>query len=75
VTLEPHQIQGLNFEHMYPVVVWLVKKVVEARRLYGDFDRRHAEYHFGKDNPDTRKSRQRMETRKVSREPKSSWTT
>eukprot|EP00730_Choanoeca_flexa_P013648 TRINITY_DN5556_c0_g2_i1.p1 TRINITY_DN5556_c0_g2~~TRINITY_DN5556_c0_g2_i1.p1 ORF type:complete len:613 (+),score=207.05 TRINITY_DN5556_c0_g2_i1:119-1957(+) len=29
--IEPHQIQGLDFVHIYPVVQWLVKKAFETR--------------------------------------------
>lgn len=29
--LEPYQIQGLDFIHIYPVVQWLVKKAIETR--------------------------------------------
>eukprot|EP00039_Didymoeca_costata_P018754 m.334806 g.334806 ORF g.334806 m.334806 type:complete len:615 (+) comp17444_c0_seq1:141-1985(+) len=29
--LEPHQIQGLDFIHIFPVVQWLVRKALESR--------------------------------------------
>jgi len=37
--LEPHQIQGGDFIHIYPVVQWLVKRVFERRADIGDFNR------------------------------------
>ena len=37
--LDPHQIQGLDFVHIFPVVQWLVKKTIEAREEYGDVNR------------------------------------
>ncbi|UJR23182.1 hypothetical protein I4U23_026201 [Adineta vaga] len=38
-TIEPHQIQGGDFIHIFPVVQWLVKKVFERRAEMGDFNR------------------------------------
>lgn len=40
--LEPHQIQGGDFIHIYPVVQWLVKRVFERRADIGDFNRAYA---------------------------------
>ena len=37
--LEPHQIQGGDFIHVFPVVQWLVKRVFERRADIGDFNR------------------------------------
>ncbi|GAU99030.1 hypothetical protein RvY_10090 [Ramazzottius varieornatus] len=37
--LDPHQIQGLDFIHIFPVVQWLVKKSIEAREETGDVNR------------------------------------
>ena len=37
--IEPHQIPGNDFIHIYPVVQWLVKKVFERRAETGDFNR------------------------------------
>ncbi|KAL8586393.1 Coiled-coil domain-containing protein 93 [Nucella lapillus] len=37
--IEPHQIQGLDFIHIYPVVQWLVKRAIETREEMGDFIR------------------------------------
>ncbi len=34
--IEPHQIQGLDFIHIYPVIQWLVKKAIETREELGD---------------------------------------
>ncbi|PSN52794.1 Coiled-coil domain-containing protein 93 [Blattella germanica] len=40
--IEPHQIQGLDFIHIFPVIQWLVKKSVETREEMGDFVRSYA---------------------------------
>ncbi|CAF1612104.1 unnamed protein product [Adineta ricciae] len=37
--IEPHQIPGNDFIHIFPVVQWLVKKVFERRAETGDFNR------------------------------------
>ncbi|KAM3606993.1 uncharacterized protein V6R79_000301 [Siganus canaliculatus] len=37
--LEPHQIQGLDFIHIFPVVQWLVKRAIETREEMGDYVR------------------------------------
>ena len=37
--IEPHQIQGLDFIHIYPVMQWLVKRAVETKEEMGDFIR------------------------------------
>ncbi|CAB1328820.1 unnamed protein product [Coregonus sp. 'balchen'] len=36
--LEPHQIQGLDFIHIFPVIQWLVKRAIETREEMGDSD-------------------------------------
>ena len=45
--IEPHQIQGLDFINIFPVVQWLVKKVMETRDAMGDVVRKFAvsQYH------------------------------
>ena len=40
--LDPHQIQGLDFVHIYPVVQWLVKRAIEVREETGDTNRAYA---------------------------------
>ncbi|CAF1171491.1 unnamed protein product [Didymodactylos carnosus] len=40
--IEPHQIQGLDFIHIYPIVQWLVKRVFDRRAEVGDFTRAYA---------------------------------
>ncbi|XP_056909671.1 coiled-coil domain-containing protein 93 isoform X4 [Takifugu flavidus] len=37
--LEPHQIQGLDFIHIFPVIQWLVKRAIETREEMGDYVR------------------------------------
>ncbi|XP_062573509.1 coiled-coil domain-containing protein 93-like isoform X1 [Saccostrea cucullata] len=46
--IEPHQIQGLDFIHIYPVVQWLVKKAIETREEMGDFIRAFSISQFSK---------------------------
>jgi len=46
--IEPHQIQGLDFIHIYPVVQWLVKRAVETRSEMGDLNRSFALMQFAK---------------------------
>lgn len=50
--IEPHQIQGGDFIHIFPVVQWLVKRVFERRADIGDFNRAYTlnqyEKQFGK---------------------------
>ena len=45
--IEPHQIQGLDYITIFPVVKWLVKKVIETRQNEGDEVRAFAvnQYH------------------------------
>ncbi|XP_061039221.1 coiled-coil domain-containing protein 93 isoform X2 [Eubalaena glacialis] len=37
--LEPHQIQGMDFIHIFPVVQWLVKRAIETKEEMGDYIR------------------------------------
>ncbi|XP_070575320.1 coiled-coil domain-containing protein 93-like [Ptychodera flava] len=46
--LEPHQIQGLDFIHIYPTVQWLVKKAIETREELGDYNRAFSVSQFSK---------------------------
>ncbi|XP_067300366.1 coiled-coil domain-containing protein 93 isoform X4 [Pseudorasbora parva] len=46
--LEPHQIQGLDFIHIFPVVQWLVKKAIETREEMGDYVRSYSITQFQK---------------------------
>jgi len=34
--LQSHQIQGLDYEHLFPIIQWLVRKVISTRLLMGD---------------------------------------
>ncbi|GLH04549.1 Coiled-coil domain-containing protein 93 [Gryllus bimaculatus] len=47
-SIEPHQIQGLDFIHIYPVIQWLVKKSMETREEMGDVIRAYAVNQFNK---------------------------
>lgn len=46
--LEPHQIQGLDCIHIFPVIQWLVKKAIETRQEMGDYIRSYSIYQFNK---------------------------
>ncbi len=46
--LEPHQIQGLDFIHIFPVVQWLVKRALETREEMTAEIRRRALVEFSK---------------------------
>lgn len=46
--IEPHQIQGLDFIHIYPVVQWLVKRAIETREEMGDQIRAFSVWQFNK---------------------------
>ncbi|XP_062517530.1 coiled-coil domain-containing protein 93-like [Corticium candelabrum] len=46
--IEPHQIQGLDFINIYPVVQWLVRRAIETREEMGDTIRMFSESQFNK---------------------------
>ena len=46
--IEPHQIQGLDYIHIFPVVQWLVKRAIETRAEMGDLNRAFALSQFEK---------------------------
>jgi len=46
--LEPNQIQGGDYINIFPVVQWLVKKVIETREETGDLIRLYSEEQFHK---------------------------
>lgn len=46
--LQAHQIQGLDYDHLFPVLQWLVRKVIEHRRLTGDLIRAQSLSNFSK---------------------------
>uniref|UniRef100_A0AAR2JGI4 Coiled-coil domain-containing protein 93 n=1 Tax=Pygocentrus nattereri TaxID=42514 RepID=A0AAR2JGI4_PYGNA len=46
--LEPHQIQGLDFIHIFPVIQWLVKRAIETREEMGDYVRSYSISQFQK---------------------------
>ena len=48
--IEPHQIQGLDFIHIYPVMQWLVKRAVETKEEMGDFIRSFSVSQFNKNH-------------------------
>lgn len=46
-SLEPHQIQGLDAFHIYPVIKWLVKEAGYVREKLGDETLNFSVYQFG----------------------------
>ncbi|CAL1527703.1 unnamed protein product [Lymnaea stagnalis] len=48
--IEPHQIQGLDFIHIFPVVQWLVKRAIETREEMGDYIRAFSISQFSKNH-------------------------
>ncbi|XP_011864736.1 PREDICTED: coiled-coil domain-containing protein 93 [Vollenhovia emeryi] len=46
--IEPHQIQGLDCIHIFPVIQWLVKRSMEMRQEMADFVRSFALNQFHK---------------------------
>nr|XP_037292053.1 coiled-coil domain-containing protein 93-like [Rhipicephalus microplus] len=46
--IEPHQIQGSDFDHIFPVIQWLVKKAIETKAETEDIHREYAVYLFNK---------------------------
>uniref|UniRef100_A0AAR5Q5A4 Coiled-coil domain-containing protein 93 n=1 Tax=Dendroctonus ponderosae TaxID=77166 RepID=A0AAR5Q5A4_DENPD len=50
--IEPHQVQGLDLEHVFPVVQWLVKASMEAREQNCAQMRNYALLQFRKEVPE-----------------------
>ncbi|XP_026811837.1 coiled-coil domain-containing protein 93 [Rhopalosiphum maidis] len=48
--IEPHQIQGLDYIHVFPVIQWLVKRSIEKRKERGEFLMVYAANQFDKLN-------------------------
>ena len=46
--LQSHQIQGLDLDKIYPVIQWLIKKVLETRSVTGDLIRQYSVSQFSK---------------------------
>jgi len=46
--IEPHQIQGLDCIHIFPVIQWLVKRSMEMRQEMANFVRAFALNQFHK---------------------------
>ena len=66
--LEPHQIQGSNFVAIFPVMQWLVKKVLETREELSDYIRNFSESQFSKTRV-TPTDLQFQQTLKVKKKP------
>ena len=46
--IQPHQIQGLDFPRLFPVIQWLVKIVLNFQQETAEFTKRQAALQFGK---------------------------
>ena len=46
--IQPHQIQGLDYPRLFPVIQWLVKIVLNFQQETAEFTRRQAAIQFGK---------------------------
>lgn len=46
--LEPHQIQGMDCIHIYPVIQWLVKKSLETREHNAHYLRAYATWQYNR---------------------------
>lgn len=53
--IEPHQIQGLDFINIFPVVQWLVRKAIETRDAMGDIVRKYALSQYHRSFPEMKK--------------------
>ena len=60
--IEPHQIQGLDFIHIFPVIQWLVKHAIATREERGDKIRAYSLTQFHKKHrmPQDDERRERM---------------
>ncbi|KAK4877554.1 hypothetical protein RN001_010060 [Aquatica leii] len=54
--IEPHQIQGLDCVHIFPVIQWLVKRSMEFREEMSLFVRSYAVSQFNKEFPSQNKN-------------------
>ena len=59
--LEPHQIQGLDYIRIFPVVQWLVKKALETKAETGDAVRAYALSQFERQFGNNRKDQEAKE--------------
>lgn len=46
--IQPHQIQGLDYPRLFPVIQWLVKIVLNFQQETAEFTRKQAAIQFGK---------------------------
>ncbi|XP_054166308.1 coiled-coil domain-containing protein 93-like [Oppia nitens] len=48
--IEPHQIQGMDCIHIFPVIQWLVKKSIETRQQMSDYLMSYAKWQFDRNH-------------------------
>ncbi|CAL7944258.1 unnamed protein product [Xylocopa violacea] len=64
--IEPHQIQGLDCIHIFPVIQWLVKRSMETREETADFVRSfalsqfHKKHSFSEDEGTTQTTKENL---------------
>ncbi|CAG2183452.1 unnamed protein product, partial [Oppiella nova] len=46
--IEPHQIQGMDCIHIFPVIQWLVKKSIETRQQMSEYLKSYANWQFNR---------------------------
>ncbi|CAG2108892.1 unnamed protein product [Medioppia subpectinata] len=46
--IEPHQIQGMDCIHIFPVIQWLVKKSIETRQQMNEYLKNYANWQFNR---------------------------
>lgn len=63
--LEPHQIQGLDAIHIFPVIQWLVKKALETREEFGDETRKFSVEEFLRHHSDPRQQQRQQALRQA----------
>ncbi|GMT14421.1 hypothetical protein PFISCL1PPCAC_5718 [Pristionchus fissidentatus] len=49
-SIEPHQIQGFDFIHVFPVIQWLVKRACEASEEHGDDLKMYVDHIYRRNN-------------------------
>jgi hypothetical protein len=56
VVVQPHQIQGLDYARLFPVIQWLVKIVLQFQEENAEFTRKQATIQFNKISESSRPS-------------------
>ncbi|PIO58018.1 hypothetical protein TELCIR_20557 [Teladorsagia circumcincta] len=46
--IEPHQIQGLDLQNIYPVIQWLVKMAMDSKASRAEYLKSYIDYQYNK---------------------------